>query len=89
MLLIFDTKMEQLMKPAKIVRKDILNSDVLQFNGSFGANCQQKSVPTNVKYLVSMFFLNGCTIKDQDSQSCLSISQTIVFNCKRKSTASH
>ena len=88
MLLIFDTKMEQMMKPAKIVREDILNSDVMQFNGSFGANCQQQSVPTNVKYLVSML-LNGCTIKDQDSQSCLSISQTIVFNCKRKSTASH
>ena len=77
MLLIFDTKMEQMMKPAKIVREDILNSDVMQFNGSFGANCQQQSIPTNVKYLVSML-LNGCTIKDQDSQSCLSISQTIV-----------
>ena len=51
-------------------------------------DCQQQSVPTNMKYLVLML-LNGCTIKDQDSQSCLTISQTIVFNCKRKSKASH
>lgn len=77
-----------LSKAAKIIHEDILNSNVTEFNGSFCADCQQQSVPTNVKYFVSML-LNGCTIKDQDSQSCLTISQTIVFNCKRKSKASH
>ena len=77
-----------LSKAAKIIREDILNSNITEFNGSFCADCQQQSVPTNVKYFVSML-LNGCTIKDQDSQSCLTISQTIVFNCKRKSKASH
>ena len=33
--------------------------------------------------------LNGCTIENQDSQSCLTISQTIVFNCNRQSKSSH
>ena len=28
--------------------------------------------------------LNGCTIEDQDLQSCLTITQTILFNCKRQ-----
>ena len=68
-----------LSKTAKIIHEDILNSDVTEFNGSFGADCQQQPFPTNFKYFVSML-LNGCTIEDQDSQSCLTISQTIAFN---------
>ena len=97
MLLVFEKGMQQIMKEAvncnyeddaivskvaKIIREDILNSNVTEFNGSFCADCQQQSVPTNVKYFVSML-LNGCTIKDQDLQSCLTISQTIIFNCKK------
>ena len=65
-----------LSKAAKIVRDDILNSNGFQFNGSFLPNCQENSVPTNLKYLVSML-LNGSSIKDQDSvesQSSLTIS---------------
>ena len=78
-----------LSKAARIIREDILNSNVAEFNGSFNADCQQQSVPTNVKYFVSML-LNGCTIEDQDSQSCLTISQMIVFNCKKRlSKGSH
>ena len=70
------------------------------FNGSFPPGCQQESVPTNLKYLVSML-LNGPNLRDQDSadsgtgswfnslnatdsQTCLTISQTIVFNCKKR-----
>ena len=83
-----------LSKAAKIVREDILNSNSFQFSGSFFPNCQQDSVSTNFQYLVSML-LNGSSIKDQDlveSQCSLTISQSILFNCKKKSsktTSSH
>ena len=103
-LLVFNKGMQQMLKQAvncnfeddaivlseaaKIIRKDILNSNVTEFNGSFGADCQQQSVPMNVKYFVSML-LNGCTNEDQDSQSCLTISQTTAFNCKKQSKGSH
>ena len=76
-----------LSKAANIVREDIRNSTGFQFSGSFFPDCQQDSVPTNLKYLVSML-LNGSSIKDQDSaesQSSLSISQAILFNCRKKS----
>ena len=76
-----------LSKAAKIVREDTRNSTGFQFSGSFFPDCQQDSVPTNLKYLVSML-LNGSSIKDQDSaesQSSLSISQAILFNCRKKS----
>ena len=77
-----------LCKAAKIIREDIINSNGFQFDGSFPPNCQQNSVPINLKYLVSML-LNGSSIKDQESiesQSSLTISQAILFNCKRRST---
>ena len=38
-----------LAKAAKVIREDILNSNIAKFNGSFGVDCQQQSVPTNVK----------------------------------------
>jgi len=44
-----------LSKAARIIHEDILNSNVA---GSFSADYQQQSVPTNVKYFVSML-LNG------------------------------
>ena len=75
-----------LSKAAKIFREDIFNMDGFHFNGSFPPGCQQESVPTNLKYLVSML-LNGPNLRDQDStdsQTCLTISQTIVFNCKKR-----
>ena len=45
-------------------------------------------MPVNLKYLVSML-LNGPNTKDQDStdsQACLTLSQMIPFNCKKRST---
>lgn len=80
-----------LAKAAKIIRRDILNyPDSFQFTGSFPQKCQEKSVPTNLKYLVSMI-LNGCNIKDQettDSQNSLTISQAILYNFKRRPSQS-
>ena len=71
-----------LSKAANIVREDIQNSNCFQFSGSFPPHCQQDSVPTNLKYLVSML-LNGSSNTDQDSvesQNALTISQAILFN---------
>ena len=77
-----------LSKAAKIIREDKFNFGGFQFNGSFPSDCQQNSIPTNLKYLVSML-LNGPDINDQESvesQCSLTIAQTIYFNCKRKTS---
>ena len=77
-----------LTKAAKIIRRDIFHFHSFHFNGSFPPGCQQESVPVNLKYLVSML-LNGPNTKDQDSadsQACLTLSQMILFNCKKRST---
>ena len=75
-----------LAKAAKIIRDDIANFNAFNFDGYFPPNCQQNSLPTNLKYFIS-FLLNGPNIGLEESQSCLSISQTILFNCKKgKST---
>ena len=65
----------------------MFNSNNFQFNGCFVGNCHKiESVPTNLKHLLSML-LNGSSIKDRnspESQSCLTISQAIMFNCTTK-----
>lgn len=69
---------------AKIVRNDIFYSKGVNVNGSFPSQCQQDSVPKSLKSMVAM--LKGAGLKDQDSadsQTCLTVSQTIVFNCKK------
>ncbi|KAJ8034517.1 hypothetical protein HOLleu_21393 [Holothuria leucospilota] len=75
-----------LAKAAKIVRKDIFSSSGFHFDGSFYSGCQQDSTPANLRSLVSMLLV-GANLKNQekvDSQACLTISQTIMFHCKRK-----
>ena len=80
-----------LSKAVKIIRKDIFNSSSFHFNGNFVGNCQSDCVPTNLKYLISML-LNGSSIKDQgctESQSCLTICQTILFNSTARQSHGH
>lgn len=75
-----------LAKAAKIVRGDIFDSNGFKFNASFPSECQQDSVPTYLKSLVTMMLV-GVDLKDQssaDSQACLTVSQTILFNCKKR-----
>eukprot|EP00745_Piridium_sociabile_P034544 TRINITY_DN59427_c0_g1_i1.p2 TRINITY_DN59427_c0_g1~~TRINITY_DN59427_c0_g1_i1.p2 ORF type:complete len:251 (+),score=43.78 TRINITY_DN59427_c0_g1_i1:43-753(+) len=43
-----------LAKAAKIIREDIFDFDGFQFDGSFPPRCQETSVPTTLKMLVSM-----------------------------------
>ena len=75
-----------LAKAAKVIRNDISSHKGFTFNGYFPKDCQKDSVPTSLRSLISMT-LNGLDIKDQDkseSQSCLTISQTIIFNTKSR-----
>ena len=75
-----------LSKAAKIIREDIFNFGGFQFNGSFPSDCQQNSIPTNLKYLVSML-LNGPDINDQESvesQYSLIIAQTIFLTANER-----
>ena len=74
-----------LMKAARIVRTDILQSNGFHFNGSFPSNCQQESLPTTLKSLITML-LEGADMMEQDSaesQACLTVSQMLLFNCKK------
>ena len=78
-----------LTKAAKIVRKDMFSHEGFTFSGAFQPKCQEKSVPASLKSLVSML-LNGANLEDQDSQEsqpCLTICQTILFNTKKKSSS--
>uniref|UniRef100_UPI00358EABF1 uncharacterized protein n=1 Tax=Myxine glutinosa TaxID=7769 RepID=UPI00358EABF1 len=75
-----------LAKAATIVRKDIFSHQGFKFTGCFSAECQEDSLPSSLKSLVSMI-LNSSNLKDQDkrdSQACLTIGQSIVYNTKKK-----
>ena len=49
-----------LAKEARIVRRKMFNDERYQFNGTFPSNCQNSSVPSCLKVLISMI-LNGST----------------------------
>ena len=75
-----------LAKAARIVREDIFRSCGFNFTGSFPPDCQKNSVPANLKSMVTML-MKGADLKDQDStdsQACLTASQIILFNCKKR-----
>ena len=75
-----------LVKAATLVRQDILSHQGFKFIGCFPAQCQEDSIPSNLKSLVSMI-LSDSNLKDQekrDSQACLTIDQSIIYNTKGK-----
>ena len=79
-----------LAKAATIIRNDVFNHRCLQFTGSFPPGCQENSLPSSLKSLVSLI-LNGPNLKDQDkceSQACLTVGQVILFNMKKRSSDS-
>ena len=75
-----------LAKAATIIRDDIFNHQGFKFTGSFPPGCQEDSLPLSLKSLVSLI-LSGPDLKDQDkhdSQPCLTISQLLYYNIKKK-----
>ena len=87
-----DVKLERAKKRGRDTASENTNSGKKQprcqsvdNDEKFGSGCQQQSVPSTLKTLVSML-LNGANLRDQDcadSQANLTISQTILFNFKK------
>ena len=78
-----------LAKAARIVRCKMFNEPGFHFDGSFPSNCQNASIPSSLKVIISML-LNGSNIAQgstTESQATLNISQLIVFNSKKKSSS--
>ena len=78
-----------LARAAKIIWQDIFSHRGFSFSGTFLQECQETSVPASLKTLVSMI-LNRVNLKEQqhiESQPCLTISQTTLFNSKKRSTS--
>ena len=78
-----DEEAMHLAKTAAIVCKDMLTSKY-SFSGSFGSDCQAKSVPASVLSLVKMI-LYGPNTEEQEcssgkEQAVLTISQLLQFN---------
>ena len=77
-------------KAAMIIRNDTFNHQCFKFNGCFSTECQENSLSSSLKSLISLIY-SGPNLKDQDtqeSQACISIGQLIVFNMKKSSTGS-
>ena len=56
---------------------------ISHFDGNFPYDCQKDSVPYSLKLLISMI-LYGPSVDCIDTQSCLTISQLLLFNFKKK-----
>ena len=79
-----------LAKAAKIVRRDIFSHKGFSFSGTFPLGCNEISLPASLKSLISMI-MNGLNVKDQEnkeSQTCLAVCQTVLFNAKKRSSSS-
>ena len=78
-----------LAKATRIVRCEMFNEPGFHFDGSFPSNCQNASVPSSLKVLISML-LKGSNIAQgsaTESQATLTMSQLIVFSSKKKSSS--
>ena len=72
-----------LAKAAKIVRRDMFSNKGFSFSGTFPLGCQEISLPAMI--------MNGLNVKDQEnkeSQACLTVCQTVLFNAKKRSSCS-
>lgn len=74
-----------LAKATKICRRDEFAHSTPRFNGTFSQSCQQSSVSGSTKHLMSML-LYGTSVRTDDcySQECLTISQLVRFNMKKR-----
>lgn len=74
-------------KAAKTIRDDIFGYHEVKFDvhSGFPSQCQEMSVAASLILLIGMM-LNGTDIHndDNDTQACLTVAQTIVFNAKKR-----
>ena len=85
---VFSEDVDLLARAASIVRKDILGHKGFKFDGSFPEKCQETSLPSSLKTLISLIFNGPNLKKNQDrheSQACLTVGQAIVYNTKKRS----
>ena len=83
----FSGDAEILARAATIVRKAIFAHKGFNFSGCFLMDCQSKYLPSSLRSLVSII-INGLNIKEQEqseSQACLTVFETIIFNTKKRS----
>ena len=70
-----------LSKAAEIIRRDINNHKLTEFDGTFGENCQQKSLPPSLLTTMSMITTGSSyPYTACDAQSALSCSQLLYFD---------
>ena len=81
-----DSDAVHLMRAAQVIRKELLNIKIKQFEGFFTSECQRDSVPSSLLALVNMI-QDGPNIKHQtqlasnaSTTAALSVSQLMVFN---------
>ena len=77
-----------LAKAATIIRNDTFRHECFKFDGNFPSKCQENSIPSSLKSLISLIY-NGPNLKDQDkeeSHACISVRQLIVFNMKKSTS---
>ena len=74
-----------------MIRKELLNIKIKQFDGFFTSECQRDSVPSSLLALINMI-LDGPNIKHQtqltsnaSTTAALSVSQLVVFNSVKQS----
>ena len=84
----YDSEALHLAKTAQLIRRELFQS-TSSFDGRFKNECQENSVPSTLKALISMI-VNGPdsiqqTASPFESQAVLSISQIIAYNCKKSS----
>lgn len=80
-----------LAKAASLVRTDIFNQISARFTGCFPQKCQEDSLPSSLKFLISLI-LNGPSLTDQnrcETQACLTVDQAIVYNTKKRAPSSN
>ena len=82
---LIQTNFIQIHKTAKLIRNDMLHMST-QFSGSFPSDCQETAVPQSLLTLVNMLLYGTELTSDAYSQSALSLSQSIMFNCIKRST---
>ncbi len=80
-----DEDMIGLGKTVNRIRREMFDQSISQFDGNFKNKCQEVSVPTSLKLLISLL-LYGTNIKKNEpteTQICLTIAQLIMFHCKK------